>query len=162
MIQLQRSKDSIGEEQVGLFRSGKLSMQPSEPMPNRILKQNKLEIDREPFVTIDDLVDKAQDLFSGLQDLSERKHPLDIRRGVRKGVMNVADKDRPSKIVKAGAKTYFFDLNDTKDGKPYLIITESRFKGEEGQRERASILVFPEHAEKFSKAVSEMTKKLEI
>ena len=94
MMQLQRSKDSIGEEQVDLFQSGRLSMQPSEPMSNSKMKQSKLEIDRDPFVTIDDLLDKAQDLFSGLRDLSERKYPLDIRRGVRKGVMIVADKDK--------------------------------------------------------------------
>ncbi len=40
----------------------------------------------------------------------------------------------------------FFDLKETKEGQPYLTITESRFKGEGKDRERASILVFPDHA----------------
>ena len=35
-----------------------------------------------------------------------------------------------SKTVKAGSRTYFFDLRETKEGQPYLTITESRFKGE--------------------------------
>ena len=42
-----------------------------------------------------------------------------------------------NKIVKAGAKTYFFDLKRTKEGKPFLVITESQFKGENQERERA-------------------------
>jgi len=57
--------------------------------------------------------------------------------------------EQTSKTVKAGAKTYFLDLKETKEGKPYLVITESRFKGEGQQRERASIAVFPEHARDF-------------
>jgi hypothetical protein len=40
-----------------------------------------------------------------------------------------------------------------------LRITESRKNGE-NEFERTSINVFPEDAETFSKAVSEMTKKL--
>ena len=51
-----------------------------------------------------------------------------------------------SKTVKAGSKTYFFDLKETKEGQPYLTITESRFMGEGKDRERASIVVFPDHA----------------
>jgi len=47
-----------------------------------------------------------------------------------------------SKTVKAGSKTYFFDLKETKEGQPYLTITESRFMGEGQDRERVSIVVF--------------------
>ena len=35
-----------------------------------------------------------------------------------------------NKTVKAGLTTYFFDIKETKGGKLYLVITESRFKGE--------------------------------
>jgi hypothetical protein len=65
-----------------------------------------------------------------------------------------------SKTVKAGAKTYFFDLKETKEGKPYLVITESRFVGEGKDHERASIVVFPDHAQNFLEATQEMIKKL--
>jgi len=47
-----------------------------------------------------------------------------------------------SKVVKAGSKTYFFDIKKTQEGKAYLVITESRFQGEERKRERASLIVF--------------------
>ena len=41
-----------------------------------------------------------------------------------------------SKIVKAGLTTYFFDVKGTKDIKPFLVITESSFKGEGSERQR--------------------------
>ena len=65
-----------------------------------------------------------------------------------------------SKTVKAGSKTYFFDLKETKEGQPYLTITESRFKGEGKDRERASIVVFPDHAQDFLHATQETVEKL--
>lgn len=64
-----------------------------------------------------------------------------------------------SQIVKAGANTYFFDLKQTQEDKPYLMITQSRFKGEGQERERASIVVFPDHAQDFLAATQEMVEK---
>jgi hypothetical protein len=68
--------------------------------------------------------------------------------------------ENESKIVKAGAKTYFFDLRQTKEGQPYLTITENRFMGEGKDRERASIVVFAESAADFLEATQEMIQKL--
>jgi hypothetical protein len=65
-----------------------------------------------------------------------------------------------SMLVKAGSRTYFFDIKNTKEGKSYLVITESRFKGEGEDRERNAIMVFPENAKVFSDAVSQMVKNL--
>jgi hypothetical protein len=65
-----------------------------------------------------------------------------------------------SKTIKAGSKTYFFDLKDTKEGQPFLMITESRFMGEGKDRERASIVVFPDHAQDFLEATQGMIEKL--
>ena len=56
--------------------------------------------------------------------------------------------------VRAGSRTYFFDHKETKDKKPFLVITESRFKGEGKNHERTSMVIFQEHMEEFSKAVS--------
>ena len=119
------------------------------------------DLAKEPFVTIDDLVVRADELATGLRVLSEYNHPLDIRRGVKRGeeVSEMAD-DSDSRTVKAGAKTYFLDIKKTKEDKPYLVITESHFKGEGKKRERVSISVFPEQAEEFVGAVSEMAAKL--
>jgi hypothetical protein len=115
---------------------------------------------REPFTTIDDLLEKARELMSGLKKLSESKYPLDIRRGIRKEVMGNMAGNEESMQVKAGGRTYFLDLKKTKDGKPFLVITESKFKGEGEERERNTIMIFPENAEEFSDAVSKMTAKL--
>jgi len=111
-----------------------------------------------PIVTIDELEQVAEVLHKGLQALGNYKYPLAIRKGVR----NMADKPKFSKTVKAGAITYFFDVRETKgkDKKPYLMITESRFKGEGADRERKVIFIFPEQAKAFSKAVAEMIAKL--
>ena len=100
-------------------------------------RQTKNDSSREPFTTIDDLVTKAEELTSGLRVLSEYKHPLDVRRGAKiwEEVMEMANKS-DSITVKAGAKTYFLDLKETKQGKQFLVITESRFKGEAEDRER--------------------------
>ena len=65
-----------------------------------------------------------------------------------------------SKTVKAGSKTYFFDLKETKEGQPYLVITESRFMGEGKDRERSSVMVFSDHAQDFLEATQEMIEKL--
>lgn len=65
-----------------------------------------------------------------------------------------------SEIVKAGSKTYFFDLKATKAGQPYLTITESRFMGEGQDRERATIVAFSDHAGDFPEATQEMVEKL--
>ena len=111
------------------------------------------------FTTIDDVIDLAETLLKQLQQLGSYKHPLDIRRG-RKGVKNMTKENPNSEILKAGAKTYFFDLRKTKDDKPYLLITESRFSGEEGERERNTIVIFPEQAEEFGNLVSTFTKKI--
>lgn len=116
---------------------------------------------REPFTTIDDLVAQAEELAGGLRRLSKSKYPLDIRRGLPAGeeVMDLSDQG-DSITVKAGAKTYFFDVKETREGKSYLQITESRFKGEGEERERVTITVFPEHVEEFGQAVIDIATKL--
>ena len=65
-----------------------------------------------------------------------------------------------SQTVKAGAITYFFDIKETKQGKPFLVITMSRFKGEEEERERSSMVVFPEQSQEFLRAAQEMIEDL--
>ena len=113
---------------------------------------------REPFTTIDDLTQLAQELVTGLEKLSESKHPLDIRRA-RKGVGQSVSDDRQSLQIDGAGRTYFLDVEKSKKGDLYLKITESR-KGQQGKFERNSIFVFLEDAEEFANAVSEMTAKL--
>lgn len=111
------------------------------------------------YTTIDDVIRLATELLVRLNQLGEYKHPLDVRKG-RKEVVNMVERQENSKIVKAGSKTYFFDVKETKEGKPYLLITESRFKGEGEERERSSIIVFQDNAQEFTEAVTQMNEKL--
>ena len=84
------------------------------------------------------------------------RQALDFGKGVE--FMN---KEKESLQVRAGSRTYFFDLKETQEGKPYLVITESRFMGEGKERERISMAIFQEHAGEFSKAVAEIAARLE-
>jgi len=69
--------------------------------------------------------------------------------------------EQKSETIRAGSKTYFIDLKETKEGKPFLVITESRFKGEGEDHERISIAVFPEYSKAFLSALQEMVPELE-
>jgi hypothetical protein len=98
----------------------------------------------EPFVTIDDVAEKARELFDDLARLGEYKHPLAVRRGVR-SIMPSTDSEQ----MKGAGRTYFFDLRKTKEGKSFLTVTESR-KDSEGKFVRGSIAIFPEDKEAFA------------
>jgi hypothetical protein len=133
-------------------------MQPLLPMQED--KESRSGSDLElGYTTIDDAIRLAKELLARLSQLGDYKHPLDVRRG-RKEVVKMVDQNDKSKTLKAGSKTYFFDIKETRDGKLYLVITESRFKGEGEDRERSTIVVFQENAQEFTKVVSDMIAKL--
>ena len=67
-----------------------------------------------------------------------------------------------SQSVRAGSITYFFDVKVTKQGKPYLMITMSRFKGENEDWDRVSIPLFPEHIQNFTKTFLEMSQNIPL
>ena len=159
MMQLPKYNAAIAEGLEEPYGSGRSWMRPSVLMQNNKRSRSGGNPGREPFTTIDDLMQTAQELFAGLKKLSEFKYPLDIRRGVRKGVKKQMNDDRKSRQIKASGRTYFLDIERTKEGKSYLRITESR-KGEGDKFERNSINVFPEDADEFSQAVSEMVPQL--
>jgi hypothetical protein len=110
---------------------------------------------REKIITIDDLLVSAGKLYKGLIDLSQQKHPLDIRRGVSD--MNA---ERESETVKAQGRTYFLDVESTKEGKPYLRITESHINKEKNESVRNTILVFQEDIHDFTQALTKMAYKV--
>lgn len=72
------------------------------------------------------------------------------------------DKNGPSRnTVKSsrfrnGSKTFFFDINLATNDKKYLRITESRFVGEDENRIRNSVVLFPENIKDFQKNLQEM------
>lgn len=70
--------------------------------------------------------------------------------------MNQDREELYSKAVRAGKRTYFFDVKATKGGEQYLTITESkrRFIEEEGKfvYDKHKMFLFQEDFEKFTKA----------
>jgi hypothetical protein len=156
------------------YRSGKFWMQPSLPMS--IPKENLLDprLNRIEFVTIDDVIQQTETVLSMLtgeykhslavvrmtetvlsmlKKLGEYKHPF----SVRKGISRLAGQES-SRVVRAGSKTYFFDLRTMKEGKPFLAITESRVTPNSGQRERERLIIFSEHLHAFMAATLEMAR----
>jgi hypothetical protein len=121
------------------------------------LNQLEAEFSRPRFATIDDMLDLARKLVDGLNQLGERKDPLEIRRGVRNMVERAESK---SEMLKAAGKTFFFDVKETREKKPYLVITESRLKGEGEKPERSSIMIFQENLGEFAEVVAKMAKKI--
>jgi len=110
---------------------------------------------KEKITTIDDLLATAGKLYKGLIELSQRKQPLGIRRGVSD--MNT---ERESETVKAQGRTYFFDLESTKEGKPYLRITESYINKQDNEPKRNTILVFQDDIHEFTQAMTKIAYKV--
>jgi hypothetical protein len=62
-----------------------------------------------------------------------------------------------SKSVRAGKRTYFFDVKETKSGEYYITLTESkkRLNGENGKffYEKHKLFLYKEDFEKFSEGL---------
>jgi len=107
------------------------------------------------FITIDELLVLAEYLYKGLINLSNQRHPLSVYKGVKNMETN-----NEHEMVKTSSRTYFFDIETTKNGKPYLKITESRIDKDTKQAQRNTILVFQEDMLKFSGTLNAMAKRI--
>lgn len=68
-----------------------------------------------------------------------------------------------SQAVKAGRRTYFFDVKSTKSNDLYLTITESKKFTENGNEryEKHKIFLYKEDFEKFEEALRDSLAKIE-
>lgn len=70
------------------------------------------------------------------------------------------NKEIMSKSIKAGKRTYFFDLKETKYQEHYLVIAESKrkFNEEEGRfyYEKHKVFLHVQDLEKFAECLNEM------
>jgi hypothetical protein len=60
-----------------------------------------------------------------------------------------------SKRVKAGKRTYFFDVKSTRGSDYYITITESKRKFEDGHYVKHKIFLYKEDFNKFMEAFTE-------
>lgn len=68
-----------------------------------------------------------------------------------------------SKIVKAGKRTYFFDVKSTKGNDLYITITESKKTTENGKEsfQKHKIFLYKEDFEKFKDGFDDVLDKIE-
>lgn len=68
-----------------------------------------------------------------------------------------------TKVVKAGKRTYFFDIKSTKGNDLYLTITESKKSMEDGKEifQKHKIFLYKEDFEKFKEGFIETILKVE-
>ncbi|MDD3739571.1 MAG: DUF3276 family protein [Lentimicrobiaceae bacterium] len=70
-----------------------------------------------------------------------------------------------SRIVKAGKRTYFFDVKSTRNGQLYITITESvkRFDEEQGKYtyRKHKLFLYKEDFEKFSHGLEDVLSFIE-
>lgn len=59
-------------------------------------------------------------------------------------------------MLRAGKRTFFFDVRIASNNKKYLKITESAFEGEGKERKYNSFLLFPENIVDFQKQLTEV------
>lgn len=75
------------------------------------------------------------------------------------GMENTDKDDIYSKVVRAGKRTYFFDVKTTRKNDFYLTITESKKRvGRDGKFffEKHKIFLYKEDFEKFTEGLSEV------
>lgn len=68
-----------------------------------------------------------------------------------------------SKYVRAGKRTYFFDVKSTRSGDHYLTITESKKKFDQDGNfhfEKHKIFLYKEDFDKFKDGLSEVVEKV--
>ena len=68
-----------------------------------------------------------------------------------------------SKVVRAGKRTYFFDVKSTKGNDLYLTLTESKKTFQDGreQYEKHKVFLYKEDFEKFTNGLHEAIAKIE-
>ncbi|UOF94587.1 MAG: DUF3276 family protein [Bacteroides sp.] len=65
------------------------------------------------------------------------------------------NRDLFSKRIRAGKRTYFFDVRSTKNNDCYIVITESKKRFEDGTFIKHKIFVYKEDFESFNKTLAE-------
>jgi len=156
--------DRREEEQENVCPNGKYSTVQLELMQTNVESQSRTNM-RHPFTTIDDLINMADELTSGLHILGERKHPLAVRKARvgRKEVNGAVDNksQNDGEMMKGSWRTYFFDIkeNDGQNPKKYLVITESR-KAADGKFDKHRIMVYADDLAEFVKMLGSMESRV--
>lgn len=79
------------------------------------------------------------------------------------GYKNERNDEVYSKVVRAGKRTYFFDIKSTRGNDLYLTLTESKKSTHDGKAsfQKHKIFLYKEDFEKFSDGLSDVISKIE-
>jgi len=68
-----------------------------------------------------------------------------------------------TKVIKAGKRTYFFDIKSTKGNDLYLTLTESKKSTEDGKEyfQKHKIFLYKEDFEKFREGLDDVISRVE-
>jgi len=79
--------------------------------------------------------------------------------------MNSDQNEIYSKVVRAGKRTYFFDIKATKGNDLYITLTESKKtfpdEGGDGNYQKHKIFLYKEDFEKFKEGLEDVLNKIE-
>lgn len=78
------------------------------------------------------------------------------------GFRNERNDEVYSKAVRAGKRTYFFDIKSTRNNDLYLTLTESKKSSHDGKAsyQKHKIFLYKEDFEKFSEGFEEVMNKI--
>ena len=76
---------------------------------------------------------------------------------------NHRDDEVYSKVIRAGKRTYFFDVKSTRNNDLYLTLTESKKSSYNGEvnYQKHKIFLYKEDFEKFQDGLTEVIEKIE-
>ena len=82
----------------------------------------------------------------------------------KKVTMSMEQNEIYSKVVRAGKRTYFFDIKATKANDLYITLTESKkifSEDGDGSFEKHKIFLYKEDFEKFKEGLEDVLNKIE-
>ena len=132
------------------------NIESSQPEPTK-------KIEPRP-ITLNEMLVSAGKVYKGLIQLNNQKSQE--TRDVKKEVIGMP-LDKPLEEVKdkeilktPGGRTYFFDIEKTKTGNPYLRITESHINKINNNPEKNTMIVFQEGVNDFATMLTRIANKI--
>jgi len=102
-------------------------------------------------------------LLDLLRSRFENVHGMETNDKPFEKVTNPEREELFEKVIRAGKRTYFFDIRSTRDNDHYITITESKKRyNEDGTHyyQKHKVFLYKEDFEKFSSALGEAVKKI--
>ena len=132
------------------------NLESNQPEPTK-------QIEPKP-ITLNEMLVSAGKVYKGLIQLNNQKS-LETR-DIKKEVIGMP-LDKPLEEVKnneilktPGGRNFFFDIEKTKTGNPYLKITESHFNKQTNKTERNTVIIFQEGIKEFAAMLNRIALKI--